>query len=268
MPRYVPWLLVALCFVAGRRQPLDQRHLCRLRARARAAPSARTAAQSRWSTASPCWSAAYRCAARRLDRRSLRPARAHRVRHVGGGARDASAPRRRRRSGSSISASAIVMGFGGACVSRRAERLAARPLVPGAAARRGARRRLVGDRRRRHLMIPLAEYMIVAKGWRHAYLVFAIVSAVFMPVLLVLPWRRIEPRCARHCGDRAPACGERRRSDGRRGDPRMAVLGAHLLVRADLDRHLLDRAAGHGLPARARPGRRATPPARSPSRVS
>jgi MFS family permease len=41
------------------------------------------------------------------------------------------------------------------------------------------------------LMIPLAQAMLVESGWRHAYLVFAIVSAVFVPLLLVLPWRRI-----------------------------------------------------------------------------
>jgi len=41
------------------------------------------------------------------------------------------------------------------------------------------------------LMIPLAQAMITESGWRHAYLVFAIVSAVFVPLLLVLPWRRI-----------------------------------------------------------------------------
>ena len=40
-------------------------------------------------------------------------------------------------------------------------------------------------------MIPLAQHMIVTAGWRHAYLVFAIVSAVFVPLLLVLPWSRI-----------------------------------------------------------------------------
>jgi cyanate permease len=33
--------------------------------------------------------------------------------------------------------------------------------------------------------------MITQEGWRHAYLVFAFISAAFIPVLLVLPWRRI-----------------------------------------------------------------------------
>lgn len=41
------------------------------------------------------------------------------------------------------------------------------------------------------LMIPLAQHMIAGSGWRHAYFVFAIVSAVFIPLLLLLPWRRI-----------------------------------------------------------------------------
>jgi len=41
------------------------------------------------------------------------------------------------------------------------------------------------------LTIPLAQHMIVESGWRHAYLMFSIASAVFVPLLLVLPWRRI-----------------------------------------------------------------------------
>lgn len=41
------------------------------------------------------------------------------------------------------------------------------------------------------LTIPLAQSMIVTSGWRHAYLVFSIASVVFVPIVLVLPWRRI-----------------------------------------------------------------------------
>jgi MFS family permease len=41
------------------------------------------------------------------------------------------------------------------------------------------------------LTIPLAQYMIVTSDWRHAYLMFSIASVVFVPLLLVLPWRRI-----------------------------------------------------------------------------
>jgi MFS family permease len=37
----------------------------------------------------------------------------------------------------------------------------------------------------------VAEHVITTDGWRHAYLIFAIVSASFLPLLLVLPWRRI-----------------------------------------------------------------------------
>ena len=39
--------------------------------------------------------------------------------------------------------------------------------------------------------IPLAQSMIVESGWRHAYLMFSIASVVFVPIVLVLPWRRI-----------------------------------------------------------------------------
>jgi MFS family permease len=42
------------------------------------------------------------------------------------------------------------------------------------------------------ITFPLAEYLIVAQGWRQAYIVFACASAVFIPLLLALPWRRIE----------------------------------------------------------------------------
>jgi MFS family permease len=39
--------------------------------------------------------------------------------------------------------------------------------------------------------IPVAQAMIVESGWRHAYLIFSIVSVVFLPLVLFLPWRRI-----------------------------------------------------------------------------
>lgn len=42
------------------------------------------------------------------------------------------------------------------------------------------------------IMFPLAEHLIVTIGWRQAYIVFACISAVFIPLLLFLPWRRIE----------------------------------------------------------------------------
>ena len=42
------------------------------------------------------------------------------------------------------------------------------------------------------VVYPLAEYMIATQGWRHAWLVFSIAAAAFVPLLLVLPWRTIE----------------------------------------------------------------------------
>lgn len=42
------------------------------------------------------------------------------------------------------------------------------------------------------VVYPLAEHMIAVDGWRHAYLVFGVASAAFVPMLLVLPWRTIE----------------------------------------------------------------------------
>jgi predicted MFS family arabinose efflux permease len=41
------------------------------------------------------------------------------------------------------------------------------------------------------VVLPLAEHIIATAGWRHAYFIFACISAAFIPLLLVLPWRRI-----------------------------------------------------------------------------
>lgn len=41
------------------------------------------------------------------------------------------------------------------------------------------------------VMLPLAQHLIATDGWRHGYVVFAMISAVFIPLLLVLPWPRI-----------------------------------------------------------------------------
>jgi MFS family permease len=42
------------------------------------------------------------------------------------------------------------------------------------------------------VVLPLAQHLIATDGWRHAYRVFAVVAAAFIPLLLSLPWRRIE----------------------------------------------------------------------------
>lgn len=39
---------------------------------------------------------------------------------------------------------------------------------------------------------PLAQHLIATEGWRDAYVAFACVSAAFVPLLICLPWRRIE----------------------------------------------------------------------------
>mgnify|MGYP001204068749 CR=1 FL=1 len=41
------------------------------------------------------------------------------------------------------------------------------------------------------ITLPLAQHLVVTDGWRHAYVVFAVASAALLPLLLVLPWRRI-----------------------------------------------------------------------------
>lgn len=85
----------------------------------------------------------------------------------------------------------IVLGFGGACVSGvlsssligrwfPVRRLGVALAVAWSASGVGA-----------IVMIPLAEHMITSAGWRHAYLVFSIISACFVPLMLVLPWGRI-----------------------------------------------------------------------------
>ena len=60
---------------------------------------------------------------------------------------------------------------------------------------------------------PLAEHLITTEGWRNAYIVFAAVSAIFIPLLLFLPWARIErgaPGLQRShaVADRGPTVGE------------------------------------------------------------
>jgi len=41
------------------------------------------------------------------------------------------------------------------------------------------------------VMLPLSQYLIATDGWRHAYVVFSIITGLFIPLLIVLPWRRI-----------------------------------------------------------------------------
>ena len=57
------------------------------------------------------------------------------------------------------------------------------------------------------VIYPLAEHMIASAGWRHAYLVFSLASAAFVPFLLVLPWRRIERGVANVAPHRLSAGG-------------------------------------------------------------
>lgn len=85
----------------------------------------------------------------------------------------------------------IVMGFAGASLSGvlsasligrwfPAQRLGVALAVAWSAAGVGTM-----------VMMPLAQHLIATDGWRHAYIVFAIISGVFIPLLVVLPWRRI-----------------------------------------------------------------------------
>jgi len=42
------------------------------------------------------------------------------------------------------------------------------------------------------VLLPLAQHLIAHDGWRQAYRVLALLSAVLLPLVLLLPWRRIE----------------------------------------------------------------------------
>lgn len=60
---------------------------------------------------------------------------------------------------------------------------------------------------------PLAQHLIATEGWRTTYMVFAGASAVFIPLLLFLPWARIERGApglarARAAADRGPTVAE------------------------------------------------------------
>lgn len=85
----------------------------------------------------------------------------------------------------------VVMGFGGASLSGvlsssvlgrwfPSRRLGVALAVAWSASGVGA-----------IVILPLAEHIISTSGWRHAYVVFACISAAFVPLLLLLPWRRI-----------------------------------------------------------------------------
>jgi len=107
----------------------------------------------------------------------------------------------------------IVMGFAGASLSGvlsasllgrwfPARRLGVALAVAWSAAGVGA-----------IVVLPLAHHLIATHSWRHAYLVFACISAAFIPLLLVLPWRRISRGAsgllpARASDQRGPTVGE------------------------------------------------------------
>ncbi len=85
----------------------------------------------------------------------------------------------------------IIMGFGGASLSGvlsssvlgrwfPAHRLGVALAVAWSASGVGA-----------IVILPLAEHIITTAGWRHAYFIFACISAAFIPLLLALPWRRV-----------------------------------------------------------------------------
>ena len=107
----------------------------------------------------------------------------------------------------------LVMGFGGVALGAvpssmivgrwfAAQRMGVPMAVAWSAAGVGA-----------IIILPLAEHLIATAGWRHAYRVLTLISAAFLPLLLVLPWRRIERgagwlRPARTASDRGPTIGE------------------------------------------------------------
>lgn len=85
----------------------------------------------------------------------------------------------------------IVMGFGGASLSGvlsatllsrwfPARRLGVALAVAWSATGVGA-----------IVILPLAQHVIAGTGWREAYLVFGLISAAFIPLLVLLPWGRI-----------------------------------------------------------------------------
>ena len=218
MTRFVPWLLVALCFVLGvasrsisdafpvfvpalehgfRREPQRGHDHLQLRAAGRRhlGPD------------------------QRLDRRSVRPARAHRDRH--------DRWRRSRRLAASQATAlwhlyvtlGVMLGFGGAAVSGvlsasllgrwfPTRRLGVALAVAWSASGVGTM-----------LMIPLARaHDRDARAGVTPISSSRSSSAVFVPLLLVLPWRRIAARRAR-----PGAAARRRRAPGRRWARRCAT---------------------------------------------
>ena len=152
MGSIMPWALVALCFALGvASRSISDTFVVFVPALQQAFDAHRGSVTLIYSFALLVGGIAR--ADRRLDRRSLRPAHAHGRRRDG---RDAGDGQRLAgdRALASLSRPRRRDGLRRRLALRRAERLAARPLVSGAAAGRGAGRRLVGVGRGRHGHVP------------------------------------------------------------------------------------------------------------------
>jgi MFS family permease len=190
MARFVPWLLVALCFAIG----VANRSICDsfaifLPALEHAFASSRSALTLIYSLTLLVSGTGATLAGFIVDRFGLR------VLTVLGMSATALA------TASASMASelwhlylglGVVMGLGNACLGGvlsatllgrwfPARRLGVALAVAWSASGMGA-----------IVIFPLADHLITVQGWRHTYVVFALTSAVFIPLLLFLPWRRIE----------------------------------------------------------------------------
>jgi MFS family permease len=189
MPRYVPWLLVALCFALGiASRSISDTFAVFVPALESAFGSSRSAVTVVYSFALLAGGTGAPLAGWIVDRFGLR---ALTVVGMSAAALATLSASQANHLWQLYLGLGIVMGFGGTCVSGvlsssllghwfPSRRLGVALAVAWSASGVGA-----------IVMIPLAQHMITQSGWRHAYLVFALISAAFIPVLLVLPWRRI-----------------------------------------------------------------------------
>jgi MFS family permease len=189
MPRYVPWLLVALCFALGvASRSISDTFAVFVPALETAFGSSRSAVTVVYSFALLAGGTGAPLAGWIVDRFGLR---ALTVVGMSAAALATASASQASQLWQLYLGLGIVMGFGGTCVSGvlsssllgrwfPPRRLGVALAVAWSASGVGA-----------IVMIPLAQHMITQEGWRHAYLVFAVISAAFIPVLLVLPWRRI-----------------------------------------------------------------------------
>ncbi len=190
MSRFVPWMLVALCFALGvASRSIGDTFVVFVPALQSAFDASRSSITLVYSFALLVGGIGALAAGWIVDRFGLRVLT---ITGIAAGALATSSASQAAHVWQLYLGLGVVMGFGSASLSGvlsssllgrwfPARRLGVALAVAWSASGVGAM-----------VTFPVAQHMIATAGWRHAYIVFAIAAAAFIPLLLVLPWRRIE----------------------------------------------------------------------------